>query len=1037
MTENNNNNDNEKTSDVEPQQKKQKITHRDLQIKKQVWEYSWFFIEISKNFTVSEFGKFSRLSKAINAIWIPIRNHYLLAKQEIFERAVNKHKYDLILWAFKNNIHLKINPNCLTKQISTGYSWSARKSPSFVVTCKDAKQIELLELIVSDKRLNDAASNSAFTEIFSFAYLEGHKSLVEKFLARTDLGFTPSVLPKDPEMFKMIINKPNVNPLSFQCPTNPELLEILLTDERWHPSQSANNAIKIALTSQNEKLLKQLLDHKKFNFTVLSKQSFKSSSSEIRQVLFSHPQVGPALLFQWSCESGDTNLISWIFDQFGSSIPEEMTAKFIKSLSGVVNVSANLLDFLDQDKRLDLSACDNELILTIPKSFLPADKRLFLLTFLLKNPKVNPAARENELLKSLLMFGEINQEIIQMLFEDGRVDLCSHNNILLRKFPLRTLTSLSVFKILQQILSLIGSKIDPSAENDQVIESLSETCLSAATIHTIINDGRFNLAGQGNILIRNLANYEGKDRVEILELLLAFKGVDPAANNNEMITKLANTSRINLKLLKILQKDGRTDLSANDSIVLRRLWSYDSWEHYEILEILLQFPTIDPNAGNGELIKTINTYRGPAVINAQKNLVMTSQILELLMKDGKTDFDAHFNILTSSWTSYKVDDRLAILKLLLSCDQLNVTRTKTALYPFLPLFVRDNMDIIQYLIQEKLVLPIDLKGNATISTKWQTNETLLAFLNRPDFDPIPFLSDFLVDLNSYSSKDRIQLLLQHPKLQRNETLRSILSQMNSLETNVRLETIKLLLAAPNIDVNLDGDAFFKKVLEFGESAVKLCLEDPRLSTPAHLTMILDFLSNKKKYFDLFPLAVASKNADLTSNPQLVWNSFFSIPNYNSETILNAIKLLAGRSDVDFSIAMLTKTPFSKFNPACRFEIVRARYFTEKQDQVELLFDLICSQVPSDTKLIGALVEKFPFLDKPEKIEKLINALPSFAPSDDSFSLMEWIISNYPKLVNTSLLKMIANNPTKLELWNSFLPFEKVQASAQDNLLFKE
>jgi hypothetical protein len=113
----------------------------------------------------------------------------------------------------------------------------------------------------------------------------------------------------------------------------------------------------------------------------------------------------------------------------------------------------------------------------------------------------------------------INQDVINMLFEDSRIDPSEENN-----YVFRSAYENGNFELVEILLK--DSRVDPSAGNNG---AFTKACLAGRTeiVETLLNDNRVEasvLAKQGIVLACG--------HTEIVEMLLKDGRFNPCANNN-------------------------------------------------------------------------------------------------------------------------------------------------------------------------------------------------------------------------------------------------------------------------------------------------------------------------------------------------------------------------------------------------------------------------------------------------------------------------------------------------------------------------
>jgi ankyrin repeat protein len=169
---------------------------------------------------------------------------------------------------------------------------------------------------------------------------------------------------------------------------------------------------------------------------------------------------------------------------------------------------------------------------------------------LLKDPRVDPSARDNESIKhaSVCMYGRHRLEVVKLLLKDPRVDPSADDNWSIRIVCMYG--GLEVFSLL-----LKDPRVDPSADDNTPIRWASSNG-HLEIVRILLKDSRVDPSARDNYAIKG-ASVNGHD--EVISLLLKDPRVDPSAEDNWSIRKVSKNGGY-LELIELLLKDSRTNI---------------------------------------------------------------------------------------------------------------------------------------------------------------------------------------------------------------------------------------------------------------------------------------------------------------------------------------------------------------------------------------------------------------------------------------------------------------------------------------------
>jgi ankyrin repeat protein len=177
-------------------------------------------------------------------------------------------------------------------------------------------------------------------------------------------------------------------------------------------------------------------------------------------------------------------------------------------------------------------------------SWASANGHLEVLRLLLADQRVNPAAGENEAIRSL----NGHLEIARLLLLDQRVNPAAVDNE-----AVRNASAKGHLEVVCQLVS--DQRVNPAAKDNAAIKSASRNG-HLEVVRLLLSDQRVNPAADDNQAIRLTSEY---GRLEVVRLLLTDQRVDPSANRNYAIKWAArnnHTQVVQLLLSHLLIKTG-------------------------------------------------------------------------------------------------------------------------------------------------------------------------------------------------------------------------------------------------------------------------------------------------------------------------------------------------------------------------------------------------------------------------------------------------------------------------------------------------
>lgn len=225
---------------------------------------------------------------------------------------------------------------------------------------------------------------------------------------------------------------------------------------------------------------------------------------------------------------------------------------------------------------------------------------------LLQDPRVDPAAQENEALNITK-----DLTIVEVLLADPRVDPAAYGQRAIYSAVMN-----GHLKIVERLLR--DARVDPSTDDNRCIRVASGYG-HVEIISRLLEDTRVDPTARDNACIRRASEYH---HLGAVQRLLQDSRVDPAVNDNECVINAARSPQWNVydwnypdepdrvpvrhtqqwQLVDSLLRDPRVDPSARDSMALCVACEGNNWL---VVDLLLQDERVDPAAQD---------YR--AVINA-------------------------------------------------------------------------------------------------------------------------------------------------------------------------------------------------------------------------------------------------------------------------------------------------------------------------------------------------------------------------------------------------------------------------------------